>query len=785
MSLKAKLYIAAITTCGVACIVHAFALWNPQDVTRFLCYMALAIPASGLKVQLPGVTGTMSMLFIFLLAGIVELDLAKTILIAVVCVLVQSYWRARVRPRPTQIVFNVGSMSMAITAAYYAYRLPLLLFEQVHTPFRLLAAASVFFFVNTFPVAVVIALTEQKSLRRVWRDCYSWSFPYHLLGAAIVGVFTYANRMLDWQAWLLILPVVYVTYRSYHLYLDRLNHERSQAEEQRRHAEEQRQHAAQVAALHSQAMSALASAVSANARLDAVIQASPLAVLSIDPGGMVTSWNTTAEIMLGWSSEETIARPLKLHAEGPEQGNDTSLDGILHEEPLAGMEIKLRRKNGSSFDAAIWTAPLKEREESVSGVLVTVADVSERRRLQEQLRLSQKMEAIGRLAGGIAHDFNNLLTVINGYSTMLSASLKQDAYACAQAEEILSAGNRAAELVSRLLTFSRRQVVKPKPIAINELIQNLGRLLGRLIGEHIDFRTVLDPQAGWILADPNQMEAVLMNLVTNARDAMPNGGILTIESARVEIQADARSPVPDVPPGSYVRLIVRDTGHGMDAETQQHLFEPFFTTKERGKGTGLGLSSVYGGVQQNRGHITVASEVGKGTAFSIYLPFFEPSGPNESGTEHPAQASPGTETILLVEDEIPVRRMLREALSRTGYRVWEAGNGAEALQQWGSQIHKIQLLVTDIVMPVMSGLQLANELRHRSPKLKVLFMSGHAEEMINNQGVLNSAQEFLPKPFLPDALVCKVREVLDYVNVESDPVPDTKPATYSGNEGTR
>ena len=246
--------------------------------------------------------------------------------------------------------------------------------------------------------------------------------------------------------------------------------------------------------------------------------------------------------------------------------------------------------------------------------------MSDRKRLEEQLRLSHKMEAVGRLAGGIAHDFNNLLTIINGYSSMLVHSLEADSYAASQGDEIVQAGNRAAELVSQLLTFSRRQVNQPKPIEVNELVQEVARMLRRLIGEHIELSLSLDEKAGWILADRNQMEGALMNLATNARDAMGKGGLLSIGTARVHVSNESQTAGVDLAPGDYVCLAVADTGHGMDAETQQHLFEPFFTTKAKGKGTGLGLSSVYGGVQHNRGRIFVSSEVGKGTVFSIYLP---------------------------------------------------------------------------------------------------------------------------------------------------------------------
>jgi len=345
---------------------------------------------------------------------------------------------------------------------------------------------------------------------------------------------------------------------------------------------------------------------------------------------------------------------------------------------------------------------------------------------------------------------------------MLLDTFKGNPYAVSQAGEILNAGTRAGELVSQLLAFSRRQMIKSKPIEVNQLIHTVERMLRRIIGEHIVFRTELHTDACWIHADPNQMEAVLLNLVTNAQDAMPLGGLLAIETAAVQVAEGQQEKQLKLPAGSYVRLTVRDTGDGMDAETQQHIFEPFFTTKQTGKGTGLGLSSVYGTINQSGGHILVASGVGQGTTFTIFLPRLDsvPSyEPAQAVAENP---HPGSETILLVEDENSVRQMLREVLARAGYKVWEAANGAEAMVRWGGRIGEIDLVVSDIVMPVMNGLRLAEELRSRRPEIKVVFMSGHSQDLISNQGVPHPAPDLLQKPFVPEELVRKVREILDH-----------------------
>jgi PAS domain S-box-containing protein len=484
VTIAAKAYIAFITLLGSACAAFALLQGPPRDLPRSFCYLLLAIPASGLKVSLPGITGTMSVLFLFLLAGTVELGPAETMFIGATCVIVQSFWHARVRPKVVHLLFSVANITIAVFACYFVYHLPILVTASTQSAFRLALAAAVFFVVNTFPIAAVIALTEDKSLGKVWKECYCWSFPYYLVGAAIVGVFTFSNRMFDWQVWVLILPVVYVIYRSYRLYIDRLNAQRLQAEQQRRHAE-------QVAALHEEALNALRCAVEANAKLDAVIQASPLAILALDPNGSVQTWNSTAERMFGVSSENALHQSLPIRGEGAESVKEAIVRQTLDGEFLSGLEVTHQREDGTSFHGAVWTAPLRDTAGNISGILVTLADVTRRKRLEEQLRVSQRMEAVGRLAGGIAHDFNNLLTIINGYGYMLQDSLKSQPYVAGQAEEILKAGERAADLVAKLLAFSRRQILEPKRIRINDLVQNVERMLRRLIGEHIELRTDL------------------------------------------------------------------------------------------------------------------------------------------------------------------------------------------------------------------------------------------------------------------------------------------------------
>jgi two-component system cell cycle sensor histidine kinase/response regulator CckA len=400
---------------------------------------------------------------------------------------------------------------------------------------------------------------------------------------------------------------------------------------------------------------------------------------------------------------------------------------------------------------------------SIRAIVNNYRDVTDRRILEEQVILAQKMEAIGRLAGGVAHDFNNILTAIGGYTDLLLADLAPDDKRRRDVEEIHRAADRAAALTHQLLAFSRRQVLQPKVISLSALVPDIEKMLRRLIGEDILFATVLHPQVGNVRADPGQLEQVIVNLAVNARDAMRNGGRLTIETRNVELDESYTTEHPNVKPGHYVMLAVTDTGVGMSEETKARIFEPFFTTKVRGKGTGLGLATVYGIVQQTGGHIWPYSEPGQGTTMRVYLPRVdEPPDP----IEHPIETTPtalrGTETILLVEDEAPVRSITRQLLQRNGYTVLEASDGPTALALVDGAQHgtKVDLLLTDVIMPGMSGRELAAQLMARRPALRVLFMSGYTDDAVVRHGMLEPGLAYLEKPFRPPTLLRKVREVL-------------------------
>jgi PAS domain S-box-containing protein len=420
----------------------------------------------------------------------------------------------------------------------------------------------------------------------------------------------------------------------------------------------------------------------------------------------------------------------------------------------------LWRADGSSFRAEYWSYPIR-REGQIVGAVATFLDISERRSLEDQFRQVQKMEAVGRLAGGVCHDFNNLLTIINGYSDMLLAVLHKGDPMLEFAEQIRKAGERAVALTRQLLAFSRKQVLQPEVLDLKALMTDMGKMLRRLIGEDIDLKLASDTNLWRVKADPGQIEQVILNLCVNARDAMPQGGKLTLETRNVELDAHYATLHPDTPPGQYVLLAVSDTGFGMDPQTQVRIFEPFFTTKEAGKGTGLGLAIVHGIVNQSSGHVQVYSEPGVGTTFKIYLPREQQPVAGRKSHQSVARPRRGTETVLLVEDDDAVRALTRIILEKNGYRVMEARNGGEALLLCERHKDPIHLLVSDVVMPQMSGGQLAERLASLQPAMKVLLMSGYTDEAILRHGSLETDMPFLHKPFSPDALTQKVREVLD------------------------
>lgn len=382
------------------------------------------------------------------------------------------------------------------------------------------------------------------------------------------------------------------------------------------------------------------------------------------------------------------------------------------------------------------------------------------KRVEQQLLQAQKMEAVGRLAGGVAHDFNNLLTVMNGYTELMLHQMPTGHPFRANAEEVLKAGERAAMLTRQLLSFSRRRILTREVLNLNHIAKEMHRMLSRLIGADIELVTAFDPSLGNVNADPGQIEQVIMNLAVNARDAMPTGGRLTLETANVVLDEEYIAQHPGAKSGPHVMLAVSDTGIGMDKETQSHLFEPFFTTKEAGKGTGLGLSTVYGIVNQSGGTIWVHSEPGKGATFKVYLPRVDEPSPVLAVQKEKRETPPGTETVLLVEDSDTVRKLMVQVLTQHGYKLLVASDGEEAFRILASHIGSLHLLITDVVLPKLSGPEIAYQLAKARPDVKVLFTSGYTDRAIVENGILESGIPFLQKPFGPDSLARKVREVL-------------------------
>jgi len=431
--------------------------------------------------------------------------------------------------------------------------------------------------------------------------------------------------------------------------------------------------------------------------------------------------------------------------------------------------------------ATIWLEtnkmPLRDSQGQVAGILGTWQDVTERKSLEEQLRQSQKMEAIGQLAGGVAHDFNNLLTVINGYAEVVMASMPASDPHKALLAEVMRAGNRAAELTGQLLAFSRKSILAPKVLDLNEAIEKSQRMLRRVIGEDVLLVTAFGSPLNRVKVDPSQIEQVVMNLAVNARDAMPQGGALTISTCNIDLDEESCQQYPGCKPGSYVALAINDTGCGMTPEVKARIFEPFFTTKEVGKGTGLGLATVYGIVKQSEGYIAVDSTVGAGTTFTVFLPAVMETQVSTQPDHADMAVRRGNETILLVEDEDNVRRLARlileahgytvleahgyTVLEAHGYTVLEARGGREAMELEKAHAGPIHLLITDVVMPRMSGRSLAEAILHRYPGLKVLYMSGYTDDAVVRHGIAAQQDAFLHKPFSLPSLAKKVREVLD------------------------
>ena len=495
------------------------------------------------------------------------------------------------------------------------------------------------------------------------------------------------------------------------------------------------------------------------ARLRVLIEQLPAVLWTVDKDLRFTSVLGAGLTRLGLKPDQLVGLSLLDYFETADQ---TFLPIAAHRRAVAGeaMTFHVEWKSGSY---ACHAEPLRDANGALQGAICMSLDITDRKQLEEQLRQAQKMEAVGRLAGGIAHDFNNLLMVIQGYADLLTDRVPTGDPLRRNAEQIQMAAQRATSLTRQLLAFSRKQMLAPKVLNVQTVVSDMEKILHRLIGEDVALETSSAPDLWLVKADRSQIEQVILNLAVNARDAMPQGGRLTIETANVVLDASYAHPPAVLSPGKYVMLAVTDNGSGMDAETQAHIFEPFFTTKEKGKGTGLGLATVYGIVKQSGGYVWVYSEPGRGTSFKIYLPRIEDEKSGSARDRKPdIQSLPrGSETVLLVEDEKGVRELAREYLEMSGYTVIEAENGHMALELSGMHAGQIHLLMTDVVMPGISGRELAERVSQVRPEIKVLYMSGYTDQAVVHHGILETDAILLQKPFTAAALASKLREILN------------------------
>jgi PAS domain S-box-containing protein len=517
-----------------------------------------------------------------------------------------------------------------------------------------------------------------------------------------------------------------------------------------------------------------------------VVEDAPYGIYRASLSGELVLVNPALQKILGYASQtELLQANLGTQIYRNPLDHQKVNELLLRQQSFNDVEVEWKRKDGTPITVRCSGWPIKDESGRVAFLELFAEDVTERRALERQLRMAQKMEAVGRLSGGIAHDFNNLLGVIIGYSQVLKRSLKPEHPLYEHAEEIEKASQRAVSLTRQLLAFSRQQVLEPVILNMNALVSDMEKMLPRLIGEDVALTLTLDPALGQVKADPGQVEQVIMNLAVNARDAMPDGGKLTIQTANVDLDTAYTHQHPGSRVGSYVMLRVTDTGTGIDPEIQAQIFEPFFTTKERDKGTGLGLATVYGVVKQSGGYIAVDSEKGKGASFSVYLLRVENAVAAPDLSNDAPVSVRGSETVLLVEDEESLRKLADMFLRDSGYHVLTAADGAQALQVARQYAGPIHLLLTDVVMPGINGRVLAERLAPSQPGMRILYVSGYTDSFIAGHGVLEAGAHLLHKPFTEESLTRKVRELLDANRGEFKREVSTSVPVFAGEDASR
>jgi PAS domain S-box-containing protein len=746
-------YVGVVGTIGSAAILHS--LWQvvvrPTD-WHWLLLAALTVAGSAAMLRMQSVPVSFSIAELFTFSALLLFGPAVgTLTVAIDCIAISIRLSLRGLPWP-RWVLNVTAPALGMWVAGHLlfafadvnqYLYAHLEFAELVLP--LSAAAMLYFLLDTGMIAVAIALEERRSVWQVWRQNFTQLWLTFLVGAHAAGIIVVALGGLGLSFLVIVAPLPLLLYYAMWTWTARVNehlrHLAHENEQSHRLQEQQRLQLETEVALRERDHQFLA-----------VFDSALDALLLVDDERRVLNANPAACALFGVERETLRSIPIdqflakassdEIATKWPEMLTSGEHKGELVVAPADGEHIV-----EFTFKAAV--VPGRH--------LFIWRDVSERRRLEAQLRQSQKMETVGRLAGGVAHDFNNLLTVILGNAGMALPTADHDAKEAIT--EVINAADRAANLTRQLLAFSRKQVLQTRVLSINTIVGGIEKMLRRLLDESIDLQTVLDPAVGSVKVDTSQIEQVIVNLVVNAKDAMPNGGRLVIVTSNAEVGPRTFGRAgSDVAPGSYVRLTVTDSGIGMDDATRSKIFEPFFTTKTRDKGTGLGLAMVYGIVRQSGGHLTVQSTPGMGSTFSIYLPKVEQAAAvQEQHRNEGAGPLAGSETILLVEDEDAVRSLATLVLKKRGYTVVAAANGEEACRL--ASEHRIDLLVTDVVMPRMNGKELASILRGRISNLRVVFMSGYTGEAVALQATRDML--FLQKPFSPVGLATIVRQALD------------------------
>jgi PAS domain S-box-containing protein len=606
-------------------------------------------------------------------------------------------------------------------------------------------AASIWFLVNTVTLAGGVSFWSGQPFLSVWKNAVGLYLLNFFGSAGIAGLIALFYQQGHIYAFLFAVPVTILLYRLYRYHVDQY--------------EQAQQHIDQLNELYQQAIQTQEAQRRSEERYRSLVEAASDAIFSLSPDHTISSLNSAFQKITGWACDDWIGRRFEdLMHRGDVPAAQEMLQRVFQGQTLLLPELRLGRKSGDHVVVECTMTPHMQ-DGQVIGLLGIARDMTERKRLEDSLRQSQKMEAIGRLAGGIAHDFNNLLVVIIGYSDMVLEEMDKSSRSWTRLDEVRKAGERAAALTRQLLAFSRKQVIEPVPLNLNSIVTDMNKMLRRVIGEDIELINTLDPSLGIVKADPSQIEQVILNLAVNSRDAMPAGGKLTIQTRNAEDSEVSAAVKTQARAGRYVVLEVTDTGSGIPGEIQGLIFEPFFTTKEKGKGTGLGLATVYGIVNQSAGYLALDSAPGQGASFKMFFPRVH----EEVKLAKPIalhRTAAAKETVLLVEDEDVVRGLASTILNHSGYHVLEARACEQALQISKEHSGPIHALVTDVVMPQMSGPQLAEMIQTVRRDIKILYMSGYTNELISHYGMLESGAMFLQKPFSPETFASKMHELL-------------------------